>query len=131
MKNLWANKSSKTTKIIIATVAVAAVAIALVVSNSFMATATINTLITKAGEIFKQIYTGLLGIVSIIAAAIIAWCFVVKMISKNPRSVDEANQWMKRVAIAWMCFMLISVAFKIGIDIATESNANTTTPWAP
>lgn len=130
MKKLMENKSSKATKVMIAAVAVVALAFVMVISNSFFASGTIQVLITKVGDIFKDIYAGLLGVVSIIAAAIIAWCFVVKMLSKNPRSIDEATQWMKRVAICWLCFMLISIAFRVGLDIVSETQANTATPWA-
>lgn len=134
LKNVFGEKPSKTTKIVIASVAVCALMMAVVLSNGFMAAgtavSTINSLMTKVGDAFKAIYGGLLAIVSVLAAVIMGWCFILKMISKNPRSIDEANQWMKRTAIAWLCFMLISTFFRVGIDIVTDSGANTTTPWA-
>lgn len=129
LKNLWANKSSKTTKTALATLAVGALSVGTVATNPLMAVGTIKTLMNKAASIFKEIYAGLLMIVSILAVTIIAWCFCVKMFSKNPRNVEEANQWMKRVAIAWLCFMLINIAIKIGLDIVADTGANTATPW--
>lgn len=131
MKNFWANKSSKATKIAIASVAVFALAAVMLLGTNVMAMdATINTIMTTIKNAFVSIYAGLLGIVSVLAAVIVGWCFIVRMYSKNPRSVDEATQWMKRVAISWLCFMMISVAFKVGIDIFSNAGANTTTPWA-
>lgn len=129
LKNVWANKSSKTTKAALATLAVGALSVGTVVANPFMAIQTIQILMGKAAEIFKQLYIGLLAIVSVLAVVIIAWCFLVKMFSKNPRSVEEANQWMKRVAISWLCFMLINILIKVGLDIVDSTGANTATPW--
>lgn len=129
LKNVWANKSSKTTKAALATLAVGALSVGTVVANPFMAIKTIQTLMGKAAEIFKELYAGLLVIVSVLAVVIIAWCFLVKMFSKNPRSVEEANQWMKRVAISWLCFMLINILIKVGLDIVDSTGANTATPW--
>lgn len=129
LKNVWANKSSKTTKAALATLAVGALSVGTVVANPFMAIQTIQILMEKAAGIFKQLYIGLLAIVSVLAVVIIAWCFLVKMFSKNPRSVEEANQWMKRVAISWLCFMLINIFIKVGLDIVGSTGANTATPW--
>lgn len=131
IKNLWANKSSKATKASVAALAVAALSVGTVSAAPLYASGvkTISSLMDKAKDILQQIYKGLLGIVTVLAVVICAWCFCVKMFSKNPRSIDEANQWMKRVAIAWLCFMLLSVFVAIGLDIVTSSNANTDAPW--
>ena len=126
------NKSSRTTKIVVTVAAVLALVMAIVISNMFMASTavtTINNLMNKFNDALAAIYSGLLAIVSILAAVVLAICFITKMYSKNPRSVDEANQWMKRVAFAWLGFMLISVFFKVGIDIVKDSGANTAKPW--
>lgn len=130
IKNLWANKSSKVTKASVAALAVAALSVGTVAAAPLHATGTITTLMNKAKDILQDIYKGLLGIVTVLAVVICAWCFCVKMFSKNPRSIDEANQWMKRVAIAWLCFMLLSIFVKVGLDIVTSSGANTDTPWS-
>lgn len=130
MKNLFSNKSSKKTKIAIAALSVCALALAVVLSTQFMAIdATIQSLMNSIKTGLQSIYTGFLGIVTVLAVVIVAWCFIVKMYSKNPRSIDEATQWMKRVCIAWLCFMLISVFIKIGLDLVTTSGANTAAPW--
>lgn len=136
MKKFWANKSSKATKAAIASLAVGALSIGTVATNAMLAsqpksgiTTTIDTLFGVASEGLQSIYGGLLGVVTILAIAICAWCFCVKMFSKNPRSIDEANQWIKRVAIAWLCFMLLSVFVAIGVDIVKSSGASTSEPW--
>jgi hypothetical protein len=45
------------------------------------------------------------------------------MLSKNQRTVDEANTWIKRIAIAWACinavgFILTFIQEIIGTDVA-------------
>lgn len=132
-KELWANKSSKATKASIAALAVGALSVGTLTTTAVYAgsvSATIQSLLNTIQSALESIYAGLLAIVTVLAVVICAWCFCVKMFSKNPRSIDEANQWMKRVAIAWLCFMLLSVFVKIGLDIVTDSGANTSTPWA-
>ena len=132
-KELWANKSSKATKASIAALAVGALSVGTLATTAVYAgrvSATIQSLLNTIQSALESIYAGLLAIVTVLAVVICAWCFCVKMFSKNPRSIDEANQWMKRVAIAWLCFMLLSVFVKIGLDIVTDSEANTSTPWA-
>ena len=132
-KTLLSEGVSKKAKMAIASIAVGTLSIGSIVSTAGYAgsvSATINSLLNTIQAALESIYTGLLAIVTILAVVICAWCFCVKMFSKNPRSIDEANQWMKRVAIAWLCFMLLSVLVKIGLDIVTDSGANTSTPWA-
>ena len=132
-KTLLSEGVSKKAKMAIASIAVGTLSIGSIVSTAVYAgsvSATINSLLNTIQAALESIYTGLLAIVTILAVVICAWCFCVKMFSKNPRSIDEANQWMKRVAIAWLCFMLLSVLVKIGLDIVTDSGANTSTPWA-
>lgn len=133
-KTLLSEGVSKKAKMAIASIAVGTLSIGSIVSTAVYASsvsATIQSLLNTIEAALEQIYTGLLAIVTILAVVICAWCFCVKMFSKNPRSIDEANQWMKRVAIAWLCFMLLSVFVKIGLDIVTDSGANTATPWGP
>lgn len=133
LKNLWANKMSKKTKAFISTLAVGILSVGAVASTTYSATGivnTINSLMETVKDGLKAVYAGFLGIVTVLAVVLVGWCFLVKMFSKNPRSVDEANQWMKRIAIAWLCFMLISVFIAIGGDIVNNSGANTTTPWS-
>jgi NADH:ubiquinone oxidoreductase subunit 5 (subunit L)/multisubunit Na+/H+ antiporter MnhA subunit len=132
MKNLWANKSSKNTKIAIALLAVVAVFVGFVIANPVLAsaaTATLSNIQSTLIDTLSSVYTIFLGIVTVIAVVIVAWCFLVKMFSKNPRSIEEANQWMKRVMICWICFMLINLIVSFGMDIVGSSNANTAKPW--
>lgn len=143
------DKPSSIAKAAIATLAVGALSVGTLLPHAFLAaqpvtgpdtggstggaggniTKTIDSLFNTAKEGLKSIYKGLLAIVTILAVVICAWCFCVKMFSKNPRSIDEATQWIKRVCIAWLCFMLLSVFVAIGVDIVGGAGASTTNPW--
>lgn len=131
MKKFWANVSSNAKKnILCAAIVGALTAGELGGAVAFHALGpTINNLMGEAKTSLVAVYNGLLGIVTVLAVVICGWCFMVKMFSKNPRSIDEATQWIKRVAIAWLCFMLLSVFVNIGADLVSQSGANTSNPW--
>lgn len=59
---------------------------------------------------------------SIVAALFLTLAFLLKMLSKNQRTVDEANTWIKRIIIAWACinavgFILTFIQEIIGPDM--------------
>lgn len=130
LKNLWANTSKKT-KTTIVTAGALALVLGLVCFNSFFAGGAITQLFDTAKGFLQEIYAGLAGIVTILAVVIVGWCFCVKMFSKNPRSIEEASQWIKRVAIAWACFMLLGLFVSLGKNITSNmsGNADVNNPW--
>jgi len=82
------------------------------------------------GQVFTRANTAMQGVLrqirlisSIIAALFLTIAFLMKMFSKNQRTVDEANTWIKRIAIAWACinavgFILTFIQEIIGPDVA-------------
>jgi len=82
------------------------------------------------GQVFTRANTAMQGVLrqirmisSIIAALFLTIAFLMKMLSKNQRTVDEANTWIKRIAIAWACinavgFILTFIQEIIGPDVA-------------
>jgi len=82
------------------------------------------------GQVFTRANTAMQGVLrqirmvsSIIAALFLTIAFLLKMFSKNQRTVDEANTWIKRIAIAWACinavgFILTFIQEIIGPDVA-------------
>ena len=82
------------------------------------------------GQVFQRANTAMQGVLrqvrlisSIIAALFLTLAFLLKMFSKNQRTVDEANTWIKRIAIAWACinavgFILTFIQEIIGPDVA-------------
>jgi len=81
------------------------------------------------GQVFTRANTAMQGVLrqirmisSIIAALFLTIAFLLKMFSKNQRTVDEANTWIKRIAIAWACinavgFILTFIQEIIGPDM--------------
>ena len=81
------------------------------------------------GQVFTRANTAMQGVLrqirmisSIIAALFLTIAFLLKMFSKNQRTVDEANTWIKRIAIAWACinavgFILTFIQEVIGPDV--------------
>jgi hypothetical protein len=81
------------------------------------------------GQVFERANTAMQGVLrqiriisSIVAALFLTLAFLLKMLSKNQRTVDEANTWIKRIAIAWACinavgFILTFIQDVIGTDV--------------
>jgi len=80
-------------------------------------------------EMFARANTAMAGVLrqvriisSIVAGLFLTIAFLLKMFSKNQRTVDEANTWIKRILIAWACinaigFLLTFVQEIIGPDV--------------
>ena len=58
-----------------------------------------DTIWDRFSTIMKDIYGQLVGISTIVAAAI---ALLVRMISRNQRAVDEATSWLKRIVVTWI-----------------------------
>ena len=96
------NKASLRNKISIVS---SAVMLAIMTVNMIMA-ADENNAISELGKIFdslfKEVYKSIIAVSTIVAVAMVAVCLIIRMISKNQRSVDEATQWIKRILITWV-----------------------------
>lgn len=57
---------------------------------------------TKLQTMFADVYDKILGISTIVAVVMAAVALVLRMVSKNQRTVDEATQWLKRIVITWI-----------------------------
>ena len=71
----------------------------------------------------RQIITALQGITSGVAALVILICFVMRMVSKNQRSVDEATTWLKRAAISLICINMIGFIIQFILNLAGNDQA--------
>ena len=82
-----------------------------------------SAVFTRANTAMQGILRQIRTISSIIAALFLTIAFLMKMLSKNQRTVDEANTWIKRIAIAWACinavgFILTLIQEIVGPDVA-------------
>lgn len=64
---------------------------------------------TGAVDIFARLKTmldtiggKLTGVTTIIAAVLVVFCLLIRMFSRSPRSIESANEWLKRIAISWI-----------------------------
>ena len=57
-------------------------------------------------EAIEPIYAGIFGVSTGLAVLFIAIAAVIRLISHNQRSIDEANAWIKRIIISWLIINL-------------------------
>lgn len=61
-----------------------------------------ETMWDRFSAIMKDFYGKLIGISTVIAVTMSATALIVRMVSKNQRTVDEATAWIKRIIITWI-----------------------------
>ena len=61
-----------------------------------------ETVWDRFGSIMQDFYGKLIGISTIIAVTMAAVALIVRMVSRNQRTVDEATAWIKRIIITWI-----------------------------
>jgi putative copper export protein len=133
MKNLWTklNKSDvekTSSKGIKAYYAVLAAALVLV-GTMFTQVSALSNIAETFRNTFSEIYSVLMSVVTIIAVVLVAICLLLRMVSKNPRTAEEATSWIKRIIITWLCLMLLSLFLQYGLSIVDNSGADTVDPW--
>ena len=60
------------------------------------------TIWDRFSAIMQDIYGQIVAISTIVAVTVAAIALLVRMISRNQRSVDEATSWLKRIVITWI-----------------------------
>ena len=71
---------------------------ALPVASAFAAT----DLFDSAKSLIKTIYEGVAGISTVLAVVLAIIACLFWMFSSNPRTVETAKSWLKRILIAWI-----------------------------
>ena len=61
-----------------------------------------TTIWDRFSLIMKDIYGQLVGISTIVAVTVASIALIVRMVSRNQRSVDEATAWLKRIVATWI-----------------------------
>ena len=59
------------------------------------------------------LYAKSLALGTVLACALITWCLIVRMVSKNQKSIESANGWIKMILITYLCFILVGVIIKL------------------
>lgn len=60
------------------------------------------TIWDRFSAIMQDIYGQLVGISTIVAVTVASIALIVRMVSRNQRSVDEATAWLKRIVATWI-----------------------------
>ncbi len=61
-----------------------------------------ETMWDRFSTIMKDFYGKLVAISTIVAVTVAAVALIVRMVSRNQRTVDEATAWLKRIIITWI-----------------------------
>ncbi len=61
-----------------------------------------ETMWDRFSAIMKDFYGKLVAISTIVAVTMAAVALIVRMVSRNQRTVDEATAWLKRIVITWI-----------------------------
>ena len=79
-----------------------AVVLALVVCIQPAFAAETETIWDRFSTIMKDFYLKIVAISTIVAVTMSAVALIVRMVSRNQKSVDEATAWLKRIVITWI-----------------------------
>lgn len=77
----------------------------------------LNNIFTKVSSSLKNIYNQVFTISTVVAVTFVAICLIIRMVSKNQRSVEEATSWAKRIVITWLILNLLSYFVAYGKEL--------------
>lgn len=86
----------------------------------------LTNIFNKVSSSLKNIYTQIMTISAVVAITFIAICLIIRMVSKNQRSVEEATAWIKRIVITWLILNLLSFFLAYGREL---TSGGTVTNW--
>lgn len=77
----------------------------------------LDNIFTKVSNSLKNIYNQVFTISTVVAVTFVAICLIIRMVSKNQRSVEEATSWAKRIVITWLILNLLSYFVAYGKEL--------------
>lgn len=89
--------------------------------------ATTTSIWTNVFNAISSIYSNLVLLATIIAATAAVIALLIRMISKNQRAVEEANSWLKRIAISYVLINAIGLLATFLEDLLSDTAAPGTT----
>lgn len=104
----------------------ASLAVLPAILSPVLASSGMDAFFSTLGDKMKAIYNSMKGYVHVFAAVLIAIALVVRLFSKNPRSIEEANAWIKNIILTWLAFNMISIIVSFMGDFKTKDFQN---PW--
>lgn len=70
-----------------------------------------STIWSRFSTILQDVYGQIVAISTIVAVTVAAIALLIRMISRSQRAVDEATNWLKRIAMTWI--ILNSLGFVV------------------
>lgn len=64
-----------------------------------------------------NLYHGIAGIITIVAAVAIAICTIGMMAAKNQKTVEEFKSWRTRVMMSWIIFFMLGIIVRFGKEL--------------
>ena len=77
----------------------------------------IGDIFDKVSDSLKSVYKEIFAFSCVVAITFIAICLIIRMVSKNQRSVEEATSWAKRIALTWLILNLLSYVLAYGEEL--------------
>lgn len=71
-------------------------------------------------EALQKLYSGISGIITLVAAVAIAICTIGMMAGKNQKTVEEFKAWRTRVMITWIVFAMLGILVTFGTELTVD-----------
>lgn len=98
-----------------------AAALSLTVTNVY---ADDQEFVDKVQSTFQSFYGTAMKVITIIAVGLLLVCLGIFLISHNQKSTQAAWDWMKRIAIAYLCIVLLPTILKTIIGFFAPDNTS-------
>ena len=82
----------------------------------------IGKLFAELKSILNQVYTGVNDIITYATVAVIGIGFLIRIFSKNQRTVDEATTWIKRAVLTLIAWKFLGLFMETIDDASKDSN---------
>lgn len=99
-----------------------AMAILIAGATSVQAGYASDDLFTKISDTSKALYGKILGISTALLVVVLAIALIMRMVSKNPRSIEIWTGWAKSALISWAILNCLGLLLAYAKDILPKNN---------
>lgn len=85
----------------------------------------ISTLFSEIKSLLKEVFDGVNSIITAATVVVIGLGFLIRIFSKNQRTVDEATTWIKRAVITLIVWKFLGLF----LDTLTSSSSGNEYKW--
>lgn len=79
----------------------------------------LDNIFNKVSSSLKNVYNKIFTVSTVVAVTFVSICLIIRMVSKNQRSVEEATSWAKRIVITWLILNLLSYFVAYGKELTS------------